>query len=294
MSKPASDQAAGLRRLFKPEPPRTISINGGRGGTGTTTVAINLGHALCRLGKRVLILDEFSGSGNVIARLGVNTLLDLPTIMRRHLPLEDLLIDGPDGLLVLPLAADTLFLAKLGQEEQQQLSASFGQIAQLADIILLDARSPSSPHIPSLSIAASDNLIVVSNRPESLTDAYAHIKLLATHFGRREFRVLVNRTNTLEEARTIFNRLRQVARRFISVKLTLMGFVPQDEKLHAANRLLKPVASAHPQTEATLAFEQLALQVLDWPTATQAHYNPADFVHCLIESSRVMAHDLGL
>lgn len=294
MSEKSTDQAAGLRRLFKPEPPRSISINGGRGGTGATTVAINLGHALCRLGKRVLILDEFTGSGNVIARLGVNTLLDLPTVLRRHQPLEDLLIDGPDGLLVLPLATDTLTLAKLGQDEQQQLSASFSQIAQLADIILLDARSPSGPHIPSLSIAASDNLIVVSNRPESMTDAYAHIKLLSTHFGRREFRILVNRINTLEEARTIFNRLRQVAKRFISVKLTLIGYVPQDEKLHAANRLLKPIASAHPQAEATLAFEQLAQQVLAWPAVTQTNYQPADFVHCLIESSRVMAHDLGL
>ena len=65
-----------------------------------------------------LLSDAMNAGGNVIARLGVNTLLDLPTIMRRHLPLEDLLIDGPDGLLVLPLAADTLFLAKLGQEEQ--------------------------------------------------------------------------------------------------------------------------------------------------------------------------------
>lgn len=292
MSELPFDQAAGLRRLFKPDPPRSISINGGRGGTGTTSVVINLAHALSRQGVRVLVLDEFSGSGNVSARLGFNSLLDLPTILKRHMPLEDILLDGPDGLLILPLATDTLTLARLSHEEQQQLSASFTQIAQLVDMIVLDARNPVGPHIPSLSLAASDNLIVVCDRPESITDAYAHIKLMAAHFGRREFRILVNRVDTLEQARAVFQRIRQVARRYISVKLTLIGFVPQDDKLHNANRLLKPVALAHPHSEASLAFEQLAATIRQWPPVQLTHYNPSGFVHCLIESSRVLAHDL--
>lgn len=286
------DQAAGLRRLFKPDPTRSISINGGRGGTGTTSVVINLAHALARQGVRVLVLDEFSGSGNVSARLGFNSLLDLPTILRRHMPLEDILLDGPDGMLILPLATDTLTLARITQEEQQQLSASFTQIAQLVDIILLDARTPAGPHVPSLSLAASDCLIVVCDRPESITDAYAHIKLMAAHFGRREFRILVNRVDTLEHARAVFNRIRQVARRFMAVKLSLIGYVPQDERLHNANRLLKPVASAHEHCEAALAFGQLAANVQNWPPVQQANYNPSAFVHCLIESSRILAHDL--
>lgn len=292
MSELPFDQAAGLRRLFKPDPTRSISINGGRGGTGTTSVVINLAHALSRQGVRVLVLDEFTGTGNVSARLGFNSLLDLPTILRRHMPLEDILLDGPDGMLILPLATDTMTLARLSQEEQQQLSASFTQIAQLVDIILLDARNPAGPHVPSLSLAASDCLIVVSDRPESITDAYAHIKLMAAHFGRREFRILVNRVDTLEHARAVFHRIRQVARRFITVKLSLIGYVPQDEKLHNANRLLKPIANAHPYSEAALAFEQLAATVKNWPPVAQAHYNPSAFVHCLIESSRVVAQGL--
>lgn len=292
MSELPFDQAAGLRRLFKPDPPRSISINGGRGGTGTTSVVINLAHALALQGVRVLVLDEFAGSGNVSARLGFNSLLDLPTILRRHMPLEDILLDGPDGMLILPLATDTLTLARLAQEEQQQLSASFTQIAQLVDLIVLDARNPAGPHIPSLSLAASDNLIVVCDRPESITDAYAHIKLMAAHYGRREFRVLVNRVHSLEQAKAVFQRIRQVARRYMAVKLSLIGYVPQDEKLHNANRLLKPVAQAHPHSEAALAFAQLAATIRNWPPVQLASYNPSAFVHCLIESSRVLAHDL--
>ena len=286
------DQAAGLRRLFRPEQVRSISICGGRGNTGTTSVVINLGHALCKAGRRVLILDEFSSNGNVVARLGGNTALDLQNILRRKLPLEDILVDGPDGLLVMPIAADTGTLAGLSFEEQQQLSAAFGQIARLADLILLDARNPSGPEMPSVSLAASDCLIVVNGRAESITDAYANIKLLASNFGRREFWVLVNRVDTLEQARAIFDRIRDVARRFMSVRLRLMGYVPQDEKLHQANRQLKPIASAFPAAEANLAFQQLADSVLRWPAPNQPDYDPAGFVHCLIESSRVMMADV--
>lgn len=288
------DQADGLRKLFKPTLIPSISVGGGRGGTGTTSVVINLAHALCRTGKRVLVLDEFAGNGNVMARLGFNSLLDLPTALKRRLPLEEILVDGPDGLLILPLAADANSLARLSMEEQYQLSSSFSQITRLADIILLDARTPAGPHVPSLSLAASDCLIVVSNRPESITDAYAHIKLLSTNYGRHEFRILVTRVERLDDAKEIFNRIRHVARRYMPVKLSLIGYIPQDEKLHHANRLLKPVALAHPDSEAAIAFEQIANAFLKYLPKSSSDYHPAQFIDYLIEGSRVMIKDLQI
>ena len=71
------DQAAGLRRMIKPEPVRVITVTGGKGGVGKTNVSINLAVAMADLGKSVLVLDADLGLANIDVVLGLHPKYDL-------------------------------------------------------------------------------------------------------------------------------------------------------------------------------------------------------------------------
>jgi flagellar biosynthesis protein FlhG len=57
MVKRPSDQAAGLRRMFRAARAHIVAVVGGSAGAGATTCAVNLAAALRRHGRRVLLID---------------------------------------------------------------------------------------------------------------------------------------------------------------------------------------------------------------------------------------------
>lgn len=288
------DQAAGLRELLSTPVCRSISLAGGRGEAGTTSLVINLAAALAQRSRDVIVLDEFTGTGNICSRLQITPHHEFEAVLRREASLGDALTDSGYGFAILPISARAQTLASLNEQEQRRLAHEFEHLAQGADFLLLDARPAANSEVPGLSLAADDVVVVLTNRAESLTDAYATVKLLHTEFGRHEFRVLVNRATSLDEAAALFGRIRQVARQYLGegIQLKLIGFVPEDEKLSRAARLGQTVLEAFPDSESALAFRQLADAMLRWTPPRHPADTPAVFVHRLIESSRLLSEQL--
>ncbi|MFO1379661.1 MAG: cellulose synthase operon protein YhjQ/BcsQ [Chitinivorax sp.] len=288
-----ADQAAGLRKLIARDRTRSICFNGGRGGTGTTSVVINLARAMADQGKHVLVLDEHIGTHNIATRCGLRGGIDLEQVLRQRLPLAKALQGLPGGGELMQISASPESLAKLNAYEEDRLAFEFSQLTSTVDLILVDARSAATNPLPSLNLAAEENVVVISNRAESITDAYTIIKLLHREYGQHRFRVLISRVNSLSEAQALFRRLVEVAGRYIDVSLRLIGFVPEDDRLARANRLLQPVVSAFPDADSSCAFVQLAAAMETWPQPAGMLTTPTSFVHRLIQSSRALAEGMN-
>lgn len=288
------DQASGLRALVSTRQCRSVSIAGGRGDAGATTLVINLAAALAERSREVIVLDEFSGLSNVCQRLRLELRYSLEQVLRREAGLADALLNSGRGFSVLSIAARPQVLASLNEREQRWLGNEFEHLAATADFLLLDTCPASSVDVPSLSLAADDVMVVLTNRAESLTDAYATIKLLYNEYARHDFRILVNRAASLDEAAALFGRIRQVAQQYLgsNIELKLVGFVPEDEKLNRATRLGQTVLESFPDSEAASAFRQLADVMLRWSPTRQTATSPAAFVHRLVESSRLLTDQL--
>ncbi|MBE9609953.1 MinD/ParA family ATP-binding protein [Chitinilyticum piscinae] len=288
MARRPVDQATGLRQLVPSSPIRSVSITGSLGSAGATTTAINLAAALAERHREVLVLDEFSGSNTISQRLRLPERFQLEHVLQRQIELCSLLQITAEGFALLPFAAAPAALACLNDIEQRWLASEFEQLSSFADFILLDTRPSTTPGVASLSIAADDVVIVLNNRADSLTDSYASIKLLATEHGRRDFRILVNRVSSLAEATALFQRLKQVALQFLDETLTLrlIGYVPEDDAIAQASRMGCSVLAAFPESEASVAFRQLADSMLRWAAPLQPASSPAGFIHHLVESCR--------
>ncbi|MBB5017824.1 flagellar biosynthesis protein FlhG [Chitinivorax tropicus] len=283
------DQAAGLRRLVARPTPRSICFNGGRGQTGSTSIVANLALALALAGQRVLILDEHDSQANIAKRLAMPHIMDWGQALAKRLPMAALWNETTAGVGIMQMSAAQRHLALLSAEEEDRLAFEFNQLTSAIDIILIDALAIVGDRIPSLNLVAAENVVVVCNRAESLTDGYAMMKRLNKDYGQRAFRVLVNRVDSFAEASAVFERLQEVAQRFIDVQMKLIGYVPEDEKLARANRLCQPVVTAFADAEASMAFTQLADIIQRWPQPSDDRFAPAGLLHRLIQSSRAFA-----
>ncbi|WP_028455514.1 MinD/ParA family ATP-binding protein [Chitinilyticum litopenaei] len=288
MARRQIDQAAGLRQLVTPSHSRSISFVSSLGSAGATSCVINLAAALVERQREVLILDEFKGPQAIAQRLRLRQDLGLEHVLQRLVSLPDLLQTSAQGFGVLPIATPPAALACLNDMEQRWLAAEFEQLTSHADFILLDSRPSTSHGITSLSVATDDLVLVMNNRADSLTDCYASIKLLNQEHGRRDFRILVNRVHSLDEATALFRRLKSVALHYLgdALNLRLIGFVPEDEGIPRAGRLGQTVLDAYPDSEASIAFRQLADSMLRWAPPASPADSPAGFVYRLVESSR--------
>jgi flagellar biosynthesis protein FlhG len=280
------DQAEGLRRLLDHNRLRVVAISAGAGGSGKTAAIINLAGALAELGSDVLILDENPAAQGVTAALGLKARFDLEDVIRRERDLDEVIVRGPAGILILPLARGARSLSRLPAQEQQRLVERCGRLGFPVDTLLVDAAPGSASALLWPGTAAQEVIVLEGGSAAAITAAYALIKRLSSEFGRREFHVLIGNVASEREARIIFANMAGTARRYLQVALDFMGHIPPDDKLQHAARLRLPVVAAFPAAVAAGSFRCLAQAVSGWPQAEEDGSGFDDFMRRLIHSSR--------
>jgi flagellar biosynthesis protein FlhG len=280
-----ADQAAGLRRMVQPRPVRAIAVTGGKGGVGKTNVSVNLGVAAAELGQKVMLLDADLGLANIDVVLGLHPKYDLSHVLRGERSLDEVIIEGPAGMKVIPGASGVQALAELSRAEHAGLIRAFSEVAADTELLIVDTAAGISDTVLSFSRAAHEVVIVVCDEPASITDAYAIIKLLARDFGHQRFRVLANMVRSAQEGRELYNKMCRVTDRYLDVTLSLLGALPYDESLRKAVKAQRPVVQAFPRSRVAQVFRNLAKKIETWPQPQGANGQVQFFVERLIKFS---------
>jgi flagellar biosynthesis protein FlhG len=277
------DQAAGLRRMANPKPVRVLAVTGGKGGVGKTNVAVNLGVALAQNGSKVLILDADLGLANIDIMLGLHPTANLHHVISGERTLEEIMVEGPEGIKIIPAASGIKDMAELSAESHAGLIQAFSELTQEVDTLIVDTAAGISDSVTSFTRAAQEVVVVVCDEPASITDAYAIIKLLSREHGIFRFRVLANMANGAQHGREIYNKILKVTDRFLDVALDYMGYVPQDEFLQKSVKKQRAVVQAFPRSKSAQAFMTLADKAVKWPLPAAASGHLEFFVERLIQ-----------
>ena len=142
MSERQVDQASGLRRMVNPRPVRAVAVTGGKGGVGKTNVSVNLGVAAAELGQRVMLLDADLGLANIDVVLGLHPDFDLSHVLCGERGLDEVLVEGPAGMKVIPGASGVQALAELSPAEHTGLIRAFSEVAADTELLIVDTASP--------------------------------------------------------------------------------------------------------------------------------------------------------
>ena len=277
------DQAAGLRRLRPLRPVQVLAVSSGKGGVGKTSVSVNLAMAMSIAGKKVVLLDGDLGLANVDVMLGLQPSYNMANVLAGECTLDDTLIDAPHGLCVVPASSGKRHMAELTSMQHAGIVQAFSDLRRPLDVLVVDTAAGITDSVITLSQAAQQLIVVVTQDPSSITDAYALIKVLSRGQGVQRVQVLANMVANEAEAHEIFESLRRVAERFLDVTLSYLGSVPQDEWLRRAVRRQRAVIDAYPNCPASAAFTNLAKKALAFGSPQGARGHLEFFVERLVQ-----------
>lgn len=252
---------------------KVLSFTSGKGGVGKTHIVVNLACAMRRLGARVMIFDADLGLANVDVLLGLTPRFTIQHVLAGQKTLEEVLVEGPAGIIVLPASSGVQELAHLTEGQRLQLLAELDTLETKVDVLLVDTGAGISANVLYFNMAAQDIVVVVTPEPTSMTDAYALMKVMSTKYAEKHFKVVMNAVANAAEAQEVFRRMSMVAERFLNVSLDYLGFVVYDASFSQAVRQQTPLLELYPASLAASCFRDLAHRILKAPETPHAKGN---------------------
>jgi len=234
---------------------RLTVIASGKGGVGKTCLAIGLAQALAEGGARVALVDGDLGLANVDVQLGLTPARDLGHVLTGACTAEAALTPHPAGFFLLPGRSGAAGLAALGAAGLDRLVALLRALP--AEEVVLDLGAGLAPAQRRLAAAADRLLVVVTEEPTALTDAYAVLKLHRQDGG-GPAALVANMVPGAGQAARVHGALDAACRNFLGEGVPLLGFVRRDPKVPAAIRAQAPLLTRHPTSPAAQDLRGLA------------------------------------
>jgi ATPases involved in chromosome partitioning len=268
-----TDQACTLRAMNSPEPAGTLSgqatrvfsVTSGKGGVGKTAVVANLAVLLARMGKRVLILDADLGLANIDVVFGLAPSHNLNHFFAGEQGLESILVNGPEGIKILPAGSGVQQFTRLDSQQKLLLSEALDSMNNDFDFVLIDTEAGISENVTYFNTAAQEILVVTTPEPTAITDAYALMKLLSNRYHEKHFNLIVNFIKDEDEALDVYRKLTMVANRYLDISIDYIGSIPHDRLMVDAIRKQQTLVQLFPDSRTRHAFEALARAVIQEP-----------------------------
>lgn len=240
-----------------------IAVASGKGGVGKTWFSITLTHALAKRGQRALLFDGDLGLANVDIQLGLMPKHDLGAVITGKLTLNQACVHyEPAGFDVIAGRSGSGSLANIPLSRLQILAEDLALAAGSYGKVIIDLGAGVEKSVRQLARAAGTILVVTSDEPTSLTDAYAFIKVTALERPGTDIRVVVNAANSTREGERTYNTLRKACEGFLKISPPLAGIVRRDMRVREAIRNQTPILIRSPNSEAAMDVEAIADRLL--------------------------------
>jgi flagellar biosynthesis protein FlhG len=255
----------------RPHGARVVTITSGKGGVGKSSFTLNFAIALSRRGYRVLIIDADFGLANIDVMSAVNPKHDLSSVLRRQKRLRDIITPGPDGVGIISGGSGVGELLRMNEYQLERIMSELLQLDDVADIILFDTGAGISPNILRLVRSSNEVILVTTPEPTAIMDAYALLKTVSTmEYGCR-IRLIVNKADTDQEAKTTLQNLERASSAYLGMTIESLGSIPNDPAVVKAVKEQVPFMVNHPTGAAAHGMDAVVRRFLELPEQPEHH-----------------------
>ncbi|MCP5365370.1 MAG: MinD/ParA family protein [Hyphomicrobiales bacterium] len=263
VKQPTSSQPAARPKREAQHAHQLIAVASGKGGVGKTWLSVTLAHAFARAGRRTLLFDGDLGLANVDIQLGLMPSHDLSSVIAHGDRLQDATTPFEDGGFdIIAGRSGSGRLANLPGNRFQQVIDGIHSITASYDHVIMDLGAGVDRTVCQLSRISDLCIVVATNEPTSLTDAYAFIKLNQRAGRMDHIRVVINMVESKAEGERTYETLRKACESFLKASPPLLGFVRRDAKVPAAIRHQTPILTRFPTSDAASDVETITNRIL--------------------------------
>ena len=225
---------------------RVIAVAGAKGGVGKTTTAINLGVSLAQTGHTVAVVELDLAMANIIDFLQFEPDRTLHDVLSGTAPTTEALYPIDDRMHVLPSGTE---LAGFNAINVAALAPVIRSLRPAYDFVLLDTAAGVSPETIYPLRLADEVLIVSTPRVAAIRDGKKTIEL-ANRVNGEVMGVVFVRAGS--------GRAPPPERLATFLETDLVGVVPEDGTVAAAQDMSQPVCLFDPESPAATAYQEIA------------------------------------
>ncbi len=231
---------------------RMIAVASGKGGVGKTWFAITLAHALAQRGRRVLLLDGDLGLANVDIQLGLMPEHDLSALLAATVSFEQALHHHAGGFDILAGRSGSGDLGSLDPITQERVRQVLELAKRRYETVIVDLGAGLDPFVRQMCCRADQLLVVATDEPTSLTDAYAVLKLHHRDVAPMpsSARIVINQATSYASGERTHATLSRACQTFLGTSPRLVGVIRRDDKVQDAIRRQTLLMLRHPTSNA--------------------------------------------
>lgn len=227
-------------------------ITSGKGGTGKTTTAVNLGAAFNKFDENVAVVDTNLITPNIGLHFGAPIVpISFNHVLDGSADLEEAIYEHGTGIKVLPCS---LSLKDLEEIDEKNMEKTIKQLKNFADHIFLDSAAGLGREVK-FAINPSDEIIIVTNpNTLSVTDSLKAIKFAEDH-GKKVRGIILTRVK---------NKKTEMSLETIEemLEVPILGVVPEDKYIDEALLKKNSVLHTKPKSKAAQAYMDIAAKLL--------------------------------
>ena len=220
---------------------------------GKTSTCVNMSIALARHNSRVCLLDADLGCANADVLCGM-------------MPTARLDEAAPGGFSLIPGSVGFGLAGELDAQDRRALVSGLGALGDDHDAVIIDTSAGLGDAVTGFLQAADLGVIVMTPEPTSVADAYALVKVLATHERSSIPRLglVINQAQHEKEAASVYERMAGVCERFLGLRVPMIGYVRSDKRVSKAVRERSPYMLASPKGRASKDMLRLGRSMIEF------------------------------
>ncbi|MBQ3047517.1 MAG: septum site-determining protein MinD [Clostridia bacterium] len=234
---------------------RKIVLTSGKGGVGKTTVCANLGVALCKHNKRVVLVDVDIGLNNLDVVTGVENkiVFDIVDVIEGRCRAKQALVQDLNypNLYIMPSAHSY----NKSQVTAQNVKNVIDMLDDYFDFILIDCPAGIDEPFKRAVVGADEAIVVVTPHLSSLRDA-DKVLMMLNNYNIKSINLVVNRVRgdmVVDNEMLDYQKIAEI------LSCEVCGIIPEDDNICM---LLGVGKTVNRDCESYLAFSMLAKNVL--------------------------------
>ncbi len=240
--------------------PILLSICSGKGGVGKSVIASNLAAVLSK-NYKTLLWDGDIYFPNQHLMLGLEPPVRFYDVYSNGIPVERAIYEVRKNFYLL---ADAPATGKFDLLKTVDMQSIYDEIknSMKFDYIIMDTAAGGTYEVLQSAIISDWVLIVITDEPTSLLDAYALVKLFLPFVNTEKIKLVVNNVIDVDDALDVSHKLNLATDKFLDMHLDYIGYIPYSRLVRLSIIQQRLLVEFSPNEEVSVAINNLAERIV--------------------------------